>query len=278
MEFLKREEAPLTAADWERLDKIVIETVKKNLVGRRFIELSGPYDAGVQFVPQDTIESGNNGACGLFGESDCGVVKVKERKFLPIPIIYKDFKIHWRDIETAKKLGVPVDFSVAAVAASDVALAEDKLIFHGDKETGFEGLLNVKGRNICKIKDWSKEGEAFSNILEAVVKLNESGFYSNFALVLNPKDYASLHRLYGNSGVLEIEHIKKLFDVGVFTTPVVPQNKAVLVATGIENMDIFVSQDVITAYVNYESMDHYFRVFEIVALRIKRPESVCTIE
>jgi uncharacterized linocin/CFP29 family protein len=278
MEFLKRQEAPLSQSDWERLDSIVIETVRKHLIGRRFIDLSGPYNSGIQYVSQDIIESGNSGACGLFGEIDCGVVKVKERKYLPLPIIYKDFKIHWRDIETAKKIGVPIDFSVAAVAASQVAISEDKLIFHGDKETGFMGLLNVEGRNKVKKSDWTKEGEAFSNILEAVEKLNESGFYSNLALALNPKDYATLHRLYGNSGTLEIDHIKKLFDVGVFTTPVVPQNKAVLVATGIENMDLFVSQDVITAYINYENMDHYFRVLEIVALRIKRPESVCTIE
>ncbi|WP_297890461.1 family 1 encapsulin nanocompartment shell protein [Sulfurihydrogenibium sp.] len=278
MDFLKREESPLSGTDWERLDGVVVETAKRNLVGRRFIELSGPYDTGVQYVSQDVIESGNSGACGLFGETDCGVVKIKERKYLPLPIIYKDFKIHWRDIETAKKLGVPVDFSVAAVAASQVALAEDQLIFHGDKETGFSGLLNVEGRNKVKKSDWSKEGEAFSNILQAVVKLNESGFYSNLALVLNPKDYATLHRLYGNSGTLEIDHIKKLFDVGVFTTPVVPQSRAVLVATGIENMDLFVSQDIITAYINYDNMDHYFRVLEILALRIKRPESICTIE
>lgn len=278
MEFLKRNEAPLTQQDWERLDNIVVETVRRNIVGRKFIELAGPYDASIQFVSQDTIESGNSGACGLFGEIDCGIVKIKERKYLPLPIIYKDFKIHWRDIETARKLGVPVDFSVAAVAASQVALAEDQLIFNGDKETGFYGLLNTEGRNKIKKSDWSKEGEAFSNILEAVVKLNESGFYSNLALVLNPKDFANLHRLYGNSGTLEIDHIRKLFDVGVFTTPVVPQSKAVLVATGIENLDIFVSQDVITAYINYDNMDHYFRVLEIVALRIKRPESICTIE
>jgi uncharacterized linocin/CFP29 family protein len=278
LQFLKKEEAPLTQTDWETLNRIVVEIVRRNIVGRKIIELSDPYDVGVQFVAQDKIESGNSGACGIFGETDCEVVKIKERKYLPLPIIYKDFKIHWRDVETAKKLGVPVDFSVAVVAAAQVALAEDRLIFEGDKEAGFQGLLNAEGRNKVKKADWSKEGSAFSNILDAVVKLNEAGFYSNLALVLNPKDYAILHRLYGNSGTLEIDQIKKLFDVGVFTTPVIPQNKAVLVSTGIENMDLFVSQNVITAYINYDNMDHYFRVFEIVALRIKRPESICTIE
>jgi len=66
MEFLKRNEAPLSEADWERIDKVVVETAKRVLVGRRFIEISGPYDPSVQFVPYDYIEDGNSGACGLF--------------------------------------------------------------------------------------------------------------------------------------------------------------------------------------------------------------------
>ncbi len=278
MEYLKRNESPLSLQDWERLDKVVIETAKRILVGRRFIEITGPFDPSVSHVPYDSIDTGDSGVCGLFGETECGIVKVKERKYLPIPIIYKDFKIHWRDIETSKKFNIPLDFSVAAAAASQVAIAEDRFIFHGDIETGFPGLLNVEGKNSVNISDWNVEGQAFKDILNAVVKLNEQGFYNNFALVLNPKDYAMLHRLYGNTGTLEIDQIKKLFDVGVFTTTVIPQFTAVVVSTGIENLDLFISQDMITSYINYDNMDHYFRVFEIVALRIKRPECICIIE
>lgn len=278
MDFLKRNESPLTQDQWQKIDETVIQTARKVLVGRKFIEITGPFDPSIQYTTIDTIDSGETGACGLFGETECGVVKIKERKYAPLPIVYKDFKYHWRDIETSNKLGLPLDLSVPATAAYQVAVAEDKLIFHGDLESGFYGLLNVPGRNIVNLSDWNVVGDAFQNILASVVKLNEQGFYSNLALVLNPKDYAMLHRLYGNSGTLEIDQIRKLFDVGVFTTPVVPQQSAVIVATGIENMDIFLAQDMITAYYNYDNMDHYFRVFEILALRIKRPESICTIE
>jgi uncharacterized linocin/CFP29 family protein len=42
MEFLKRNEAFLSESDWKRIDKVVVETAKRVLVGRRFIEISGP--------------------------------------------------------------------------------------------------------------------------------------------------------------------------------------------------------------------------------------------
>ncbi len=278
MEFLKRDEAPLTDSQWEEIDKVVVETAKKTLVGRRFIEITSSPNPAIQFVPYDTIDTGDEGACGLFGEEDCEVVKIKDRKYLPMPILYKDFVLHWRDIEAAKSMGINLDLSIPAAAASSVAFSEDKLIFNGDPSIGYPGLINVAGRNTIQMGDWNIPGQAFRNCVEAVEKLAENGYYSDVALILNPKDYAVLHRVYENTGVLEITQIKELFSAGVFISPAVPAKSAIAVATGLENMDLFVSQDLITAYTEYTNMDHYFRVFESVALRIKRPQSICTIE
>jgi len=41
-DYLNREESPLSHEDWEQLDKIVVETARKRLVGRRFITICGP--------------------------------------------------------------------------------------------------------------------------------------------------------------------------------------------------------------------------------------------
>jgi uncharacterized linocin/CFP29 family protein len=45
--------------------------------------------------------------------------------------------------------------------------------------------------------------------------------------------------------------------------------------SGQENVDFVIAQDLITAYLGPEGMDHLFRVFESVILRVKRPESIC---
>lgn len=274
MEFLHREEAPLTENQWKEIDEAVIKTAKSNLVGRKFIEITPALDPAIQSVAYDVISSSDNGACGLFGDKECDIVKIKDRKFLPVPQIYKDFKIHWRDIETSKKLGLPLDMAVVASAARQVAMAEDNFIFNGDKTLGYPGLLNVEGRSIVKKESFEKEGDIFQTAVKCVETLNSKGFNTNLALVMNPKDYSKAFRIYGNSGVLEINHIKELFDIGVFSSYAVPVGKMVAVSTGIENMDLFIVQDIITSYLAYENMDHYFRVFELVAFRIKNPASV----
>jgi uncharacterized linocin/CFP29 family protein len=39
-----------------------------------------------------------------------------------------------------------------------------------------------------------------------------------------------------------------------------------------------VSEDFETAYLGEEGLNHPFRVFETVVLRIKRPSAICTLE
>ena len=45
-DYLMRDAAPLSAEEWAKLDEVVVNTAKTLLVGRRFIELTGPLGAG----------------------------------------------------------------------------------------------------------------------------------------------------------------------------------------------------------------------------------------
>jgi uncharacterized linocin/CFP29 family protein len=53
-------------------------------------------------------------------------------------------------------------------------------------------------------------------------------------------------------------------------------NEGVVVATGMEYLDLVIGQDLITAYLGVDDMDYPFRVFETILLRIKRPKAICT--
>ncbi|MGB9589023.1 MAG: encapsulin, partial [Armatimonadota bacterium] len=70
----------------------------------------------------------------------------------------------------------------------------------------------------------------------------------------------------------------ELATAGVFQTAVLRENKAVVVSTGAENLDIAIAQDMVTAYLGPDNMNHPFRVLEALVLRIRRPEAICTLE
>jgi uncharacterized linocin/CFP29 family protein len=46
----------------------------------------------------------------------------------------------------------------------------------------------------------------------------------------------------------------------------------------VQNLDLVVAQDLVTAYLGPENMDHHFRVLESLVLRIKRPGAICALE
>ncbi|HAH87400.1 MAG TPA: bacteriocin, partial [Armatimonadetes bacterium] len=95
---LLREDAPLAPNEWNSIDQAVVNTAKERLVCRRFISVFGPLGAGVQAICQDIFAGVDAGQMSLLGEEDIHPVHAETRSFKPIPIIYKDFVIHWRDI------------------------------------------------------------------------------------------------------------------------------------------------------------------------------------
>ncbi len=264
--FLMRSAAPLSPDQWELIDKTVSEVARQILVGRRFLQLYGPLGYGVRTVPLYSYKLAE-------GEP----VKAEYAKPLPLVEISRDFIITGRDLDAFER-GIPFDVGPIAGAASLCAMAEDELIFKGCEETGLEGLLNASGRKVLPMGDWEKEGQALADISKAVARLTASGFYGPYAVIMNPSTYALLQRVVGKQGILEVELVRKVAEAGLFYSPAVPENRVVVLSPKPPFVDLAVGQDLVTAYLESSNMEHKFRVFETIALRIKQPGAICTLE
>src|SRR6476659_9255706 len=157
-DFLGHAENPLREEEWARLNETVIQVARRSLVGRRILDIYGPLGAGVQTVPHDEYTGVSPGAVDIVGEQETATVFTDARKFKTIPILYKDFLLHWRDIEAARTNNMPLDVSAAAGAAALCAQQEDELIFYGDPKLGHEGLMNATGRLAAHIGNWVEPG------------------------------------------------------------------------------------------------------------------------
>ena len=143
---------------------------------------------------------------------------------------------------------------------------------------GYEGLMVVEGRHILARSDWEEAGNAFKDAVEATQALVQAGYYGPYAMVVSPALYAQMQQVHPGTGVLEIEHIRQIITDGVYQSRLVRDGFGMVVATGAQNFDIAVAQDLTVAYLGAEHMNHPFRVFESVYLRIKRHGSICTLE
>jgi uncharacterized linocin/CFP29 family protein len=269
-DYLMRDDAPLSAKEWERLDEIVISAARRVLVGRRFISLAGPLGFGTQVAPLDKVEG--SGACrhdaGTCAEDD--VVHVTGRQFIPMTLIHKDFFLAWRDVEAAHQSGAGLGLGPAAAAAVRVARAEDEMIF--------QALLNTEGRQTASLKNWETSGNALMNVVEARQALADAGFYAPYALVVSTALYADLQRVYKGSGRQEHKLVSNIADGGIFQSPLLAPKQALMISQGPHHLDLAVGQDMVTAYLGPEEMDHRFRVLETLALRVKQPGAVCVFE
>ncbi|MBA2874736.1 family 1 encapsulin nanocompartment shell protein [Thermaerobacillus caldiproteolyticus] len=270
-------ESSLNSEQWRELDQTVIDSARRQLVGRRFIDIYGPLGEGVQSVANDLYEDPESGEISFHG-GELNLSEPTRRVHLTIPLIHKDFILYWRDIQLAKQLGSPIDFSAAANAAQQCALLEDDLIFNGSVQFDLPGIMNVKGKIAHIRSDWMKSGNAFSDVVEARNKLLQLGHTGPYALVLSPELYALIHRVHEGTHVLEIEHIRELMPAGIYQTPVIKGRRGVVIDAGKQNIDLTIAVDFQTVFLDVENMNYIFRVYESVVPRIKRPSAICTLE
>lgn len=275
--FLLRDDAPLTEEQWQTIDRIAVERGRQTLVGRRVVPVEGPFGAGVLAVPDDRLDGTARGRVDLLGQQEDAVV-IERRAMLPLALIYKDFWLHWRDLEANLRIGTPMPASAIAAAASACAQAEDNLIFNGEPALEAPGLLNVPDRRTIPLGDWSQMGRGFEDVVEGQRVLTEAGFTGPYALVLSPRLYAQLNRVFSNTGVLELEQVEKLVRHGVYRSAVIAEPGAVLLETGAQNVDLAIGLDLSVAFIESTNMNHRLRVVESVALRIKRAAAICTFE
>lgn len=277
-DFLQRDQAPLTPDQWTALDQVVVGTARSLLVGRRVLSVIGPFGAGIEALPSDPLGGRGMGQIDLLGNEEGDAIGLDARRSLPVPLLYQDFWLHWRDLAASDQLGLPLDTSRAAAAAQAVAQAEDTLVLDGAPALGLDGLRTVAGHQSLPLGDWSVEGQGFAAVVTAVRHLTDRGVPGPYALLVSTGLYAQLHRLFGTSGVLEIEQVEKLARRGVYATSILPEPGAVLLDSGAQHLDLAISVDLTTAYVESANLNHHFRVVESLLLRIHRPDAVCTFE
>ena len=155
-----------------------------------------------------------------------------------------------------------------AIAATKLAKEEDELVVRG--------LANAAG---CtgELGDWDTPGGPFRVVSMATAQLLAADYDAPYALVLNPTAYARLASLMQH-GRRELDLVERLVGVGIFQSTNLPDGQALVVSPASWNFDMVVGQDVVTAYLGNQGIDHLFRVFETLVLRVKRPGAICVLK
>lgn len=255
-DYLLRDAAPFGPEAWAKIDEMVVTVVTKNLTGRRFLALVGPLGWGVEQAPLFSFE-----------EADGAAVASDTVGYATLQELSAEFLLKAKHLSMAGASPFGLDLGAVAIAATKLAQAEEQAVLGG--------LIKAAGAR-APLGNWDEIGGPFQAIASAQAAMRANGYDGPFALVLSPAMYARLVSLM-SQGRREIELVKKLVEEGIFQSTALADNQALLLSPQPWNMDLVVGQDVVTAYLGNEGLDHRFRVFETLALRVKRAGGICVL-
>jgi uncharacterized linocin/CFP29 family protein len=254
-DYLMRDDAPIGADVWAKIDDMVMTVAGKLLVGRRLLSMVGPLGWGVEQAP-------------LFGFEKQGDAAVaKAAKYVALGELSQEFVLRAKQLVMAEQTSFALDLGAVAIAATALAKAEDKAIVGG--------LL--KQATPAALGDWGVMGGPFAAVADAVAGLRLAGFDPPYTLVLGPALFAKLASLM-HTGRREIETVRELVAGGILQWADMPADQALVVSAASWNVDMVVGQDIATAWLGNDGLDQLFRIFETVALRVKRPGAACVLK
>jgi uncharacterized linocin/CFP29 family protein len=264
MDFLNRRMAPFGDEIWRRIDEAAVNAARDLLTGRRFLEVDGPYGVGLT-----SVEVGHDDYCRQPAPEEAAAVMGRA---ISVPMLRKDLRLSIRRVAAYQEMGQPLNLTPVEDAAEAVARREEEFIYYGQPDFRLQGLLTADGRAHQDGGDWGNIDQALDDVLAAVNALDARGFRGPYALALVPSLYNGLFRRYAGTDMLQLEHLRRLCQRGVYKAAIAG---GVLVDPRVGKL--IIGQDLMAGYIGQDGVHDQLYLTESVVLRLDEPRAVCTI-
>jgi uncharacterized linocin/CFP29 family protein len=270
-----------------------------NLVESSIVKTIRPLLKGRTLMPTRSLPTAGYTKYTFYKENDMGQATIsmtgEEQSMdkvdltegsVKIPIISKDYNLHWRDVLMRRNNGEDLNTQHAQNAARQIAEEEDKLILSGEytgwPALGIEGLATATGRNTEAGGDWSTTYVA--DVSDAISELETDGYYGPYKLILRSDWYAQLRVLVGTTDSFAFQVLEDLLggpDNIVVSNSLYSAaggvDNALVIDTSPGNFELLVGADVTNNLAQLPTMNYQGKVWEAVVPVIKRPEAICEI-
>ena len=180
---LSRDRAPITEAGWAEIEKEAKRTLRGMLAGRRVVDFRGPLgwdDSDVELGRADPISSPANGPD----------VQARLRRVQPLVELRIPFEVICAELDAIDRGAGDPDLDLVIAAARQIAIAEDRAIFHGYKAAHITGICEAAAATAVPLG--SSHADYPGAVSAALTKLRDEGIEGPFAVVLNEQLYKDL--------------------------------------------------------------------------------------
>lgn len=263
MNNLHRELAPISDEAWAQIEEEVSRTFKRNLGGRRVVDINGPHGAKFASVGTGHLK-------GVKAQDkDVAVSQYEVQSLIRLRVPFVLDREHIDDVERGSD---DSDWQPAKDAAEKLAYAEDRAIFEGYTAAGIEGLRAGTSNPVLSLP---ADGRQYPDVIASALKqLRLVGVEGPYIIVMGADTYTKLSET-NDEGYPVINHIRRLVPDEIIWAPAI-QGAFVLSMRG-GDFELSLGRDLSIGYQSHTDANVKLYLEETLTFRLLTSEAVVAI-
>jgi uncharacterized linocin/CFP29 family protein len=196
---LHRALAPIESVGWETLEGDATPRLTTYLAARRLVDFDGPH--GWQ-------HSATNLGRTQRIDPVCDGLAVAQRRVLPLVELRADFTIARSEIDDAGRGAQDVDFPELDAACRQLAVAENRVVFHGYAAAGMPGMTDRSPHDPLALGANAESHP--TTVARAVDRLRQAGIDGPYALAIAPAIFTQIVETTEQGGYPVLDHLHQI--------------------------------------------------------------------
>ncbi|MBA4489487.1 family 1 encapsulin nanocompartment shell protein [Paracoccus sp. S1E-3] len=264
MNNLYRDLAPISSGAWDQIEDEAKRTLRRYLGARRVVDVHGP--AGPEL---SAVGTGHQHKIDPIADG----VQSELREVNPLVELRVPFTLSRRAIDDVARGSNDSNWQPLKDAARQIALAEDRLVFHGYPAAGIDGILPETSNPVLDLPaDVADYPEA---VARAVSELRLAGVNGPYALVLGTAAFTAATG-GAEDGYPVARHLAKLVDSDVVWSEALEGGAVVTTRGG--DFDLYLGQDISIGYLSHDAENVNLYLQETVTFQMQTTEAVVVLK
>ncbi|MGW8380615.1 family 1 encapsulin nanocompartment shell protein [Streptomyces sp. ODS28] len=247
MTNLHRELAPITPAAWAEIEEEARRTYRRNVAGRRAVDVTGPDGPGLAAVGTGHLSPVQAPASG---------VTARLREAQPLVELRVPFKVSRDAVDDVERGAQDSDWQPVKDAAQTMAFAEDRAVFEGFRAAGIDGLRSRTSNPVLGLPD--RAHEIPDSVSRGLTALRLAGVEGPYSLLLGADAYTAVSETT-DQGYPIAAHLGRLLDGELVWAPAL--SGGFLLSTRGGDFELRLGEDLAIGYSAHDADDIelYFR-------------------
>jgi uncharacterized linocin/CFP29 family protein len=238
---LFRDRAPITEAGWKEIESEAKRTLRALLAARRVVDFKGPLGWGAS-----DIELGR--ADPIASPPQAKAVQARLRRIQPLVELRIPFDVARAELDAIDRGARDPDLDSVTAAAREIAISEDRAIFHGYAAARITGICEAQSKFAVPLG--ASHADYPGAVSTALTRQRDEGVEGPFAVVLSEQLYKDLSAST-DQGYPILSHVQRLVDGDVIWAPGL--DGGVVISQRGGDFELSVGQDFSIGYLDHNA-------------------------